>query len=178
MNLALKKLNLLEKEVANLHAKIGRLEALIEFHNGPVPLKYRKAFPDESEDPYLKHKPFPPAYPKVFELGKMYHGYEEIEMPTDPKEYEKAKERMGLLHKQSLEIPNPNLLSEILKNEHDPSLISFKERWPTIADFPIYKYNKTLNKLERIETYSDLGIMPKQNSIDPEIYWSRVYMGD
>ena len=93
-----------------------------------------------------------------------------------PNEIEESKNRMKEFHEQSQTIKNPNLLSEKLKKEYDPSLIKFNYRWPTKADFPIYRYNKIIDTLERLETYDDLGIMPIQ--CHNNLYWSRVFMGD
>lgn len=78
----------LEKEVRNLYR-------LIEFWNGKVPLKYRKAFPKEDENPYFKADPFEKVTPDAFPLG--FRGIETLEkifIPKDPKILKAALKRM------------------------------------------------------------------------------------
>lgn len=90
------KVNLLEKQIKNLHAQIGKLQALIEFHNGKVPLKYRKAFFGEREDPYFRAGPFVKRLPLV-QRSDMITGIDpEVEyifIPDDPQELKKATQR-------------------------------------------------------------------------------------
>lgn len=83
----------LQFRVASLEEKIVKLEQLIEFWHGRVPIKYRKAFPKEGESPYFTHEKFKPKYPKVLGLDHIRECVE-LDMPSDPKEYKEALARM------------------------------------------------------------------------------------
>jgi len=83
----LDRLAFLEKEVRILYR-------LIEFWNGKVPLKNRKAFPNEGEDPYFRAGPFKRTIPQVYHLGIRELKADELDLPIDPNEFVKAKKRM------------------------------------------------------------------------------------
>jgi hypothetical protein len=76
-----------------IERSVRRFEEFIRIYYERIPIKYRKAFPENGENPLFTHAKFLPLYPKVTNLD--YHvGATEIQLPQNPQEYTKAKERM------------------------------------------------------------------------------------
>ncbi len=90
--------------LAFLEKEVRRLERLVEFWHGKVPLKYKKAFPEPDENPYFTHEKFLPKTPEciraVDSFGKTWS---ELDIPKDPRELQNAKERMAELSKRASE---------------------------------------------------------------------------
>ena len=80
----------LDEYVGYIERRLKKVFEFIEFHNLKIPLKYRKATGEK--EPFI-HKKFKPAYPRVFNVSEGIE-FDELEMPTSPRAYAKAKERM------------------------------------------------------------------------------------
>lgn len=97
--------NDLVSRIEDLEREIRKLKKIAYFKKEYIPIRYRKAFPEEDEDILIKSPvKYLPAIPPVFSLFGKEGGCceiqmeREIRMPNDPEEYKKAAER---LHERS-----------------------------------------------------------------------------
>lgn len=79
-----------------IEKSIRRFDEFLDQYHANIPLKYRKGFPKKGENPLITHKKFLPLYPKVYNLEDYSRAneHQEIQLPDDPREYQKAKDRM------------------------------------------------------------------------------------
>jgi len=129
------RMDFLEKQMRNF-------DKLVEFYKLKIPIKYKKAFPESGEDELFTLPKFNPQYPGVHALGNSFKEPEEIALPTNPKEYEKAKERMlGYAKEKDMIMEsyyllideNGNESADIIFNEHN-EMQKNEEMWKWIIE--------------------------------------------
>ena|ERR1700735_893122 len=112
----------LNKRIQDLEDQIKEMKKITQFNIDKIPLKYRKAFPDENRKVFFELDTFKPQYPKFYKLSNsgIDNIFSEIQMPNDPKQYTKAKERMSAfkaLHREDMiktEASKPYMISATL----------------------------------------------------------------
>jgi len=84
------------QRLLELENEVRKLKRIADFNDKNVPLKYRKAFPNQDEDPFFTAPKFYPQTPFAFRLNKsgIEPALTELAIPTDLSECAKAKERL------------------------------------------------------------------------------------
>lgn len=84
----------MDVRIEELEKKLQEIFWFIEFHLGEVPIKYRKAFPKDGEYPYIKTEKFKAKIHQIDPTTGRTPLLTDFEMPKDPSELAKSKERM------------------------------------------------------------------------------------
>jgi len=100
--------------------------------------------------------------------------FDEITPPKDLSELQKAKERMTKYHERS---QNPNIPPDPIPKKYHSSLREFfkhefREKSPSIEEFPITVYKLKTNEYEFFENEEELREKLKIYRKTPEIFWS------
>lgn len=165
----------IEIRLDSIENQLKKIFWFIEFHLGEIPQKYKKIFPKEGEYPYFRKKP---NYPSVHagRCGNTIIPCEELEMPKDPQEYKKAKERIHEYLKEKdkieevyYELSEINMEDEFKNWKHMGETLSKEEaeKWAGEGGIVNYKIHGQLFSRAKRMIKSKTRRVVKLKSLEP-----------
>jgi len=140
----------IEEQLDEIQEQLQKIFWFIEFHLGEVPLKYRKAFPQEGEYPYIKTK-------TSFKVNPINHSPsfpKEFDEPTDKAEYQESLKRMEQYGKEK-----KSHVPEFIETEEEKSTRVSLEAFSTPSAEPdshqVYKHPESSQSLNGVPDHNN-----------------------